>query len=206
MIHVGASNENGDVEAGNGAFKRSVRQQLLLRGSNDFDGLEAYEAFLFSIMEKRNKQRQERLEKELAVMRSLSATLLATSGKQRARVSQGSLIRVKEKTYSVPTSLIGKMVTVYIHEWSLDIYYAGQLIESVPRLIGNDAHRVNYRHVIDSLLRKPGGFRRYRYRDDLFPSLIFRRAWEELDGRYAPRRADLTYLRILHLAARRFGV
>jgi hypothetical protein len=202
-IHVGASNENGDVEAGNGAFKRSVRQQLLLRGSNDFDSLETYEAFLFSIMEKRNKQRQERLEKELAVMRPLRATLLATSGKQRARVSQGSLIRVKEKTYSVPTSLIGKMVTVYIHEWSLDIYYAGQLIESVPRLIGNDAHRVNYRHVIDSLLRKPGGFRRYRYRDDLFPSLIFRRAWEELDGRYAPRRADLTYLRILHLAARR---
>jgi hypothetical protein len=202
-IHVGASNENGDVEAGNGAFKRSVRQQLLLRGSNDFDSLETYEAFLFSIMEKRNKQRQKRLEKELAVMRPLSATLLATSGKQRTRVSQGSLIRVKEKTHSVPTSLIGKMVTVYIHEWSLDIYYASQLIESVPRLIGNDAHRVNYRHVIDSLLRKPGGFRRYRYRDDLFPSLIFRRAWEELDGRYAPRRADLTYLRILHLAARR---
>ena len=74
-------------------------------------------------------------------------------------------------------------------------------IESVPRLIGNETHQVNYRHVIDSLLRKPGGFRRYRYREDLFPSLIFRRAWEELDGRYAPRRADLTYLRILHLAA-----
>jgi hypothetical protein len=200
-IHVGASNENGDVEASNGAFKRSVRQQLLLRGSSDFDTLEAYEAFLFSILEKRNKQRQERLAEELAVMRPLKATLLATSGKQRARVSQGSLIRVKEKTYSVPTSLIGKMVIVYIHEWSLDIYYASQLIESVPRLIGKETHQINYRHVIDSLLRKPGGFRRYRYRDDLFPSLIFRRAWEELDGRYAPRRADLTYLRILHLAA-----
>lgn len=200
-IHIGASNENGDVEAGNGAFKRSVRQQLLLRGSSDFDTLEAYEAFLFTVLEKRNKLRQERLAEELAVMRPLQATLLSTSGKQRARVSQGSLIRVKEKTYSVPTALIGKMVTVYIHEWSLDIYYASQLIESVPRLIGNETHHVNYRHVIDSLLRKPGGFRRYRYREDLFPALIFRRAWEELDGRYAPRRADLTYLRVLHLAA-----
>jgi len=201
--HVGASNENGDVEASNGAFKRSVHQQLLLRGSRDFDTLEAYEAFLFSIMEKRNKQRQERLVEEVAVMRPLKATLLAASGKQRVRVSQGSLIRVKEKTYSVPTSLIGKMVTVYIHEWSLAIYYGSQLIESVPRLIGNEKHQVNYRHVIDSLLRKPGGFRRYRYRDDLFPSLIFRRAWEALNGRYAPRRADLAYLRILHLAAYR---
>jgi hypothetical protein len=200
-IHIGASNENGDVEASNGTFKRAVNQQLLLRGSRDFDTLETYEAFLFSMMEKRNKLRQEQLAAELAVMRPLKATLLATSGKQRARVSQGSLIRVKGKTYSTPTALIGKMVTVYIHEWSLDIYYASQLIESVPRLIGNERHRVNYRHVIDSLLRKPGGFRRYRYREDLFPSLIFRRAWEELDGRYAPRRADLTYLRILHLAA-----
>ncbi len=200
-IHVGASNENGDVEASNGAFKRSVHQQLLLRGSRDFDTLDAYEAFLFSLMDKRNKGRQERLAEELAVMRPLRATLLATSGKQRARVSRGSLIRVKEKTYSVPTSLIGKMVTVYSHEWSLDIYYASQLVTSVPRLIGSERHQVNYRHVIDSLLRKPGGFRRYRYREDLFPTLIFRRAWEELDRRYAPRRADLAYLRILHLAA-----
>lgn len=201
-IHVGASNENGDVESSNGAFKRAARQQLLLRGSRDFDSLEAYEAFLFSIMEKRNKGRQRRLADEVAVMKPLNATPLATSRKQQTRVSRGSLIRVMEKTYSVPTSLIGKRVTVYIHEWSLDIYYAGQLIESVPRLIGKEAHRVNYRHVIASLLRKPGGFRRYRYRDDLFPSLIFRRAWEELDKRYAPRRADLAYLRVLHLAAR----
>jgi hypothetical protein len=102
----------------------------------------------------------------------------------------------------VPTSLIGKMVVVYTHEWSLEVYYASQLVERIPRLIGADVHRVNYRHVIDSLLRKPGGFRNYRYRDDLFPSLVFRQAWEALDKRYSPRRADLTYLRILHLAAR----
>lgn len=201
-IHVGASNENGDVEASNGSLKRAVRQQLLLRGSCDFDSLEAYEAFLFSIMDKRNKQRQERLAEEVAVMQPVTQAPLATSGKQRARVSQGSLIRALEKTYSVPTSLIGKMVTIYSHEWSLDVYYASQLVERIPRLIGNEAHRVNYRHVIDSLLRKPGGFRRYRYRDDLFPSLIFRQAWETLDRRYVPRRADLIYLRILHLAAR----
>jgi hypothetical protein len=52
------------------------------------------------------------------------------------------------------------------------------------------------------LLRKPGGFRNYRYRDDLFPSLVFRRAWEQLEQWYTPRQADLIYLRILSLAAR----
>ena len=201
-IHLGASNENGDVESSNGKLKQAVRQQLLLRGSRDFQSLAAYETFLFDIMDKRNKQRQVRLSEELAVMRPLSAAPLANHRRQRVRVSRGSLIRVLEKTYSVPTSLIGKMVTVVIHEWSLEIYYAGHHVDSFSRLIGHDSHRVNYRHVIDSLLRKPGGFRHYRYRDDLFPSLIFRQAWEELNRRYVPRRADLVYLRILHLAAR----
>jgi hypothetical protein len=72
----------------------------------------------------------------------------------------------------------------------------------LPRLVGVDRHQVNYRHVIDSLLRKPGGFRDYRYRDDLFPTLVFRQAWEQLNQWHAPRKADLIYLRILKLAAR----
>lgn len=202
-IHIGASNENGDVEASNGALKRGVKQQLLLRGSNDFETLGAYEQFLFGVMASRNKGRQARLAEEIATMRPLRETPLATSRKLQARVNRGSLIRVMGKTYSVPTSLIGKMATVVVHEWSLEIYYAGQLVESVPRLIGNEAHRVNYRHVVGSLLRKPGGFRQYRYREDLFPTLVFRRAWDALNERYTPRRADLTYLRVLHLAATR---
>lgn len=200
-IHLGASNENGDVEASNGALKRSVAQQLLLRGHRDFDTLDEYEGFLFAIMDKRNRQRQARLQEELAVMKQLTTTALVSRQKIRVRVSQSSLIRVLGKVYSVPTSLIGRMVTVHIHEWNLDVYHATQWVTTIPRLIGDDRHHVNYRHVIASLLRKPGGFRYYRYRDDLFPSFVFRQAWEALDKRYSPRQADLTYLRILHLAA-----
>jgi hypothetical protein len=62
-------------------------------------------------------------------------------------------------------------------------------------------YQINYRHVIDSLLRKPGGFRNYRHRDDLFPRAVFRQAWEALARRLSPRKADLAYLRILKLAA-----
>jgi hypothetical protein len=101
----------------------------------------------------------------------------------------------------VPTSLIGRQVTVRVHEWYLEVYYGGELVETLPRLLGSRQHRVDYHHLIDTLLRKPGGFRNYRYREDLFPSLVFRRAWEQLDRWYAPRKADLIYLRILHLAA-----
>jgi len=153
-------------------------------------------------MERRNQPRQARLAEELAVMKPLTATPLITGSQVRVRVTRGSLIRVQKNSYSVPTSLIGHRVTVRIHEWHLEVYYQSHLVETLPRLVGENQHHVNYRHVIDSLLRKPGGFRDYRYRDDLFPSLVFRRAWEQLNQWQSPRKADLTYLRILRLAAR----
>jgi hypothetical protein len=71
-IHVNSPNENGDIESSNGGFKRAVVQYLLLRGSRDFEGLEAYEAFLWGIMEKRNAGRQKKLDEELAVMKPLT--------------------------------------------------------------------------------------------------------------------------------------
>lgn len=200
--HIRAPQENGDVESSHGGLKRAIEQYLLLRGSRDFDGIELYEGFLCDVMERRNRPRQARLTEELAVMKPLSATALATSSQVRIPVTRGSLIRVQKNSYSVPTSLIGHRVTVRIHEWHLEVYYKSHLVETLPRLVGENQHHVNYRHVIDSLLRKPGGFRDYRYRDDLFPSLVFRRAWEQLNQWQSPRKADLAYLRILRLAAR----
>jgi len=200
--HLNSPQEDGDVESSHGGLKRAIEQHLLLRGSRDFESLEAYESFLFDVMERRNQSRQDRLAEEVAVMKPLAATALATSSQVRARVSRGSLIRVEKNVYSVPTSLIGCQVTVRIHEWHLEVYYHRHLVETLPRLIGEKKHRVNYRHVIGSLLRKPGGFRDYRYRDDLFPLLVFRQAWERLNQWQSPRKADLAYLRILRLAAR----
>jgi len=113
---------------------------------------------------------------------------------------------VQGNAYSVPTSFIGQYVNVHIYEWHLEVYYHSRCILEVPRLIGKRRHHVNYRHVIASLLRKPGGFRDYRYREALFPSLIFKQAWEQLNQAYAPRKADLIYLRILHLAAQHLEV
>ena len=70
----------------------------------------------------------------------------------------------------------------------------------MPRLLGHGQHRIDYRHVIWSLVRKPGAFAHYRYRDDLFPSLAFRRAYDALCAS-RPQRADREYVRLLHLAA-----
>jgi DNA-binding XRE family transcriptional regulator len=200
--HVASPDENGDVEALHGTLKRALEQHLLLRGSRDFDSLDAYEAFLFDVMRRRNGLRQEALADELAVMRPLTSAALETRRRLRVRVAQTSLIRVEGKHYSVPTGLIGRWVNVWIGEWDIDVYLGTEPVERLPRLVGQRKSRVNYRHVIDSLLRKPGGFRHYRYRDDLFPTLTFRRAWERLNTWLAPRQADIHYLQILKLAAK----
>ena len=69
-------------------------------------------------------------------------------------------------------------------------------------MLGKNVNRINYRHVIWSLVRKPGAFRRYKYREDLFPSFTFRRTYDHLWENFASgRQADIEYLRILHLAA-----
>ena len=199
--HLRSPQENGDVESSNGGLKSALEQHLLLRGSRDFATLAEYETFVQSVLKRRNQARQQRLAEELRVMRSLPTAQLVTHTHQRVRVARTGLIRVQGKVYSVPTSLIGQFVNVQIHEWHLEVYYRSRCILNVPRLVGKHQHHINYRHIITSLLRKPGGFRDYRYREALFPTLVFRQAWEHLNRVHPPRKADLIYLRILHLAA-----
>jgi len=201
-IHINNPNENGDIEASNGAFKRAVKQHLLLRGSCDFESMQTYEAFLWQIMQKRNDLRCKRLAEELAIMQPLKVEPWLQMKEQRPRVNGAGIVRVCNNGYSVPSGLKGKQVNVRIYEWKIEVWYAGKCVETLPRLTGINKHHINYRHVIDTLLRKPGGFRNYRYREGLFPRAVFRRAWETLNQRFSPRKADMVYLRILKLAAR----
>jgi hypothetical protein len=200
-IHLASPNENGDVESSNGGLKRAVEQRLLLRGSRDFESVEAYETFLFGIMEKRNAGRQAKLDEEIAVMKPLTARPWPAMRELNVRVGQNGILRVGSNGYSVPSGLKGKRVTARIYEWHIEVWYANQHIETLPRVPGAHHYQINYRHVIDSLLRKPGGFRNYRYRDDLFPLEVFRQAWGMLNASLPPRQADLIYLRILKQAA-----
>jgi len=93
-------------------LKRALEQHLLLRGHRDFDSVDAYEQFLFTVMNKRNRLRQERLNEEIAVMVPLNVSKLATRKQVKVRVNQAGLIRIDNKSYSVPTGLIGKRLTV----------------------------------------------------------------------------------------------
>ena len=94
-------------------------------------------------------------------------------------VAATSTIRVKGCGYSVPSRLIGERVRVHVYEHRIEVHYAGKLELACDRL-RNGATRIDYRHVIWSLVRKPGAFARYVYRDELFPTVTFRRAYDAI--------------------------
>jgi hypothetical protein len=118
----------------------------------------------------------------------------------RVSVSRFSTIRVLRNTYSVPSRLIGHTLTARVRAETIELYLGATRLETLPRLRGQHQQRIDYRHLIGSLIRKPGAFAQYRYRDELFPSLLFRQAYDAL-CRTHPQRADRHYLRLLQLAA-----
>jgi hypothetical protein len=199
---IGKKEQNGDVEAAHGVLKRRLEQHLLLRGSRDFDSVEAWESWLQNVLEQANRLRQKRLREELAVMRPLAVERLREYKEENVAVTSWSTIRVRHNTYSVPSRLIGEWVRVRVYEDRLEVYHGDRHQLSVERLRGRNGHRINYRHVIASLVRKPGAFERYRYREELFPTLVFRRAYDSLAESLTGWRPDVEYLRVLHLAAR----
>jgi len=98
--------------------------------------------------------------------------------------------------YSVDSRLIGDIVEARLYMEHLEIWYAQRMVDKLPRIRGAEKHRIEYRHIIDWLLRKPGAFENYRYREDLFPSHRFRMAYDGL-GKNAK-----AYLGLLDLAAK----
>ena len=197
---VGKKEQNGDVEAGNGALKRRVKQQLLLRGSSDFASEAEYEAWLESVCAKANRGRQKRFCEELKVMSPLKVAVLPEFIERRVTVTSWSTIRIERAAYSVPSRLIGRTLRVRVYENRLGVYYGNTKQFELERVTGRQ-HRIDYRHVIWSLVQKPGAFARYRYRDELFPTAAFRRAYDVIAAEEPNRKGDLEYLRILHLAA-----
>jgi len=189
-------NENGDVEQRHHRFKKALDQALLLRGNRDFASREEYAAFLKKLFAQLNAGRRERFKDELEVLRPLPARRLEACKRLKVKVGPSSTVRLLHNVYSVDSRLIGETVEVRLYMEHLEIWYAQRLVDKLPRIRGEEKHRIEYRHIIDWLLRKPGAFENYRYREDLFPSHRFRMAYDAL------KKNAKAYLALLNLAAK----
>jgi len=194
-------NENGDVEQRHYRMKKALEQSLMLRGSRDFPSRQGYAEFLRKLFYQLNQGRMDLFQEELKVLRRLPPSRLDSCKRLQVRVGPSSTIRVNHNVYSVHSRLIGEHVDIRLYVEHLEVWYAQQRIDTIPRLRGESKHHIQYRHIIDWLVRKPGAFENYRYREDLFPTHRFRMAYDWLKTGH-PSRAAKEYLGILHLAAR----
>ena len=195
-------NENGDVEQRHHRFKRAVAQELMLRGSVDFASVDEYKSFLEAMFERLNAGRRQRLDEELEGMKELPERRMESSRRERVKVDSGSLIHVDRNAYSVPSRLIGEQVEARLFMEQVEVWYGQKKVAEMLRLRGRQKHRVDYRHIIDWLVRKPGAFEHYRYRDELFPTSRFRMTFDLLEEQLGRSRGSKEYLKILELAAK----
>jgi transposase len=195
-IQPGCPNENGDIEQRHHRLKKAVDQALMLRGSRDFASRDEYEQFLAKLFD------QQRLKEELAVLRQLPRKRHDDYTQIECKVTRFSTIRVLKNSYSLHSRLIGERVKARIYADHIEVWYAQRSIEVLPRLRGENGHYINYRHIIDWLVRKPGAFKNYRYKDDLFPTSQFRIAYDLLCSQHGSKQGNKHYLKILKLAAK----
>ena len=198
--NVSCPNENGTCESLNGHFKRRMEQHLLLRGSRDFISEEEYDSFCLEVVEKANALRGEQTAKELTAMREHLAPELPDYTETTVRVNKNSTIRVCKMAYSVPSNLIGTRLKARIYETCIILLDGRKELTKLPRQPGDRGAVIDFRHVIDQLVRKPGAFASYRWRESMFPSQIYRSTYDHLCHKHDGHSADCHYLKILNLA------
>jgi len=196
----GISHENGSVEKSNHLTKTAVDQQLMLRGSRDFSSQDEYAVFLREVVRCCNHGRQGRLEEEFKYLNDLPERRWNAPYIVLAQVSPSSIVNISKGVYSVPSRLIGCSVQGYVYPKTIELYYGNRKIQTMERLPEIGGESIDYRHIVGHLLRKPGAFAHYQYREWLFPRLIFRKTYDALIAT-DPANGHKHYLNILKLAA-----
>src|ERR1019366_2205106 len=156
-IEPGESHQNGIAEKAHHRLKSSIAQALVVRGSHDFASIDTSLGFVGAIRDKLNEGKPTALlAEERPRLRPLPSTRLPEYSPYTAIVRQWSTIHFAKKVYSVPSRLIGCEVEVRQYPDVVQVWSRGKLTETMPRLRGEQYHRIDYRHVIWSLVRKPG--------------------------------------------------
>lgn len=203
--NLGASHENGSIEARQGTIKRSIEQALLLRGSRDFTQLEEYRRFVADVAMRFNARTHKALAVERACLQPLPLRRAGDFEEIDARVTKYALISVKSATYSVPSRLVGHRLKVRLYEDHIEGYLGEHRVLEAPRLrrtstVHHPRH-IDFRHLLPALKRKPGALVRWRLRDALFPRSEYAQTWQRLMERLPEAKAARLMIGLLEMAA-----
>ena len=202
----GVSHENGAVESPHGHVKRRIAQGLLLRESSDFESIDAYRQWLDGLIRRFNRRCADALAIERPTLQELPQHRTTDFTEQVVTVTTNSTLETKRVLYSVPARLIGERLRLHIFDDRIEGYIGSQLTITLPRVRVLDHNRrarcIDYRHIIEQLVRKPQAFRLSQLRDDILPNAAYQRIWATIDTHLEPRTACKRIVGILVLAAR----
>jgi hypothetical protein len=205
----GVAHENGAIEGPHRHWKHRLEQQLIQRGSRDFATEADYRQLVAQVSASLNNRAE--VEGKLAIerlhLRPLPVQRFADYEPLVVRVRSTSTIEVRSITYSVPSRLIGHQLTVHLRHDRLDLFLRSQFIETIQRLHARKGHkgplrRIDFRHVIESLRRKPRALLRAQLQADILPGKAWHRIWRQLLAALPPEEAAKVMVDALHVAAR----
>ncbi len=204
----GVAHENGAIEGPHRHWKHRLEQQLIQRGSREFATETEYRQLVSQVTTTLNSRHEVagRLEIERLHLQPLPVERFADYEPVVVTVRSTSTIEVRSITYSVPSRLIGQQLTVHLRHDRLDLYLRSHYVEILPRLHpqkGQKAlRRIDFRHVIESLRRKPRALLRAQLQDDLLPTDSWRQLWRQLLAALPPDEAAKVMVDALHVAAK----
>jgi hypothetical protein len=200
----GEKHENGSVESSHGHIKNRIKQELILRGSNDFASIESYETWLHSIVKSSNQRNSCDFEAEKLALQPLPKHKAADYEVKSVHVSNLSLVRIKGLQYSIPSRLSGHTITLHIYQKEIKLYLGSTFVYSCLRRYQNPKSQpyvIDYKHVVPALIKKPAAFRNCKYRDELFPNAEYHKIWQHFEQTESKKTAPKLMLRLLKLAA-----
>jgi len=200
----GVAHENGSIESPHGHLKQAIEDALLLRGSRDFDDLQAYRRFVDEVVGRRNARDRKRLDLERSALQSLPQRRTTDYEETIVTVTSTSGFILKKVFYSVPSRLIGHRLRVRLYDDRLECFLGSTPLTTLrrgwPHSSGKHGHVVDYRHVIHALRRKPMALLNLVYREQLFPRRAYQRAFEALLAGDSEKQACRTVVGLLALA------
>ena len=200
----GVAHENGSIESPHGHLKNALKDELLLRGSRDFDDLDAYRAFVDLIIGRQNAHNRRRIELEMPALDKLPKRRTADFEDKTVTVTRSGGFMLNRVFYTAPSRLIGHRLRVRLYDDRLECFLGSTAMMTVrrgqPVSDSKGGHVVDYRHVIHALRKKPMALLNLVYRDQLFPRPAYRHAFEALLASLGDRRACKITVELLALA------
>ena len=200
----GVAHENGSIESPHGHLKKALEDALLLRGSRDFDDLDAYRRFIDEIVGRQNANNRKRIELERPSLAALPKRRTADFEEKVVTVTSSGGFTLRRVFYTAPSRLIGHRLRVHLYDDRLDCFLGSTPMMTLRRgwqpCESKGGHVVDYRHVIHALRRKPMALNNLVYRDQLFPRPPYRKAFEAMCVEVGDKRACKVTVELLALA------